>query len=179
MIDVASWLESLLVRDGSSGLGEGLEIVEVSGGERRELEPIVEASFTGWYRSHAKRTLHSIETVRAAVIDGRSVGLVMLSWLNKEAGYVYYVAVLPEARRQGVASKLLDHSLEGFFQNGATAVYASVTTDHEEPMELFTSRGFKETGFKELSGKYGWLSAMNLYRKMLVVSGEMLLVRER
>ncbi len=156
-----------------------MEIVEVSPGERRELEPIIEASFTGWYRSHARRTLHSIVTVRAAVIDGRSVGLVMVSWLNKEAGYVYYVAVLPEARGQGVAGRLLDHSLEAFLQNGASAVYASVTTDHREPMKLFTSRGFRETGFKELSRKYGRLSALNLYWKMLVVSGEMLLVRER
>ncbi len=156
----------------------GVEIEEVAGEDRRLLEPILEESFTGWYRQHAKHTLRSIEIVRAAILEGKSVGLVMLSWLNREAGYVYYIAVLPGYRGKGVAGGLLDHSLVSFFREGARQVYASVTSDHEEPLTLFKSRGFRETGFSQLSKWYGMVSAMNLYRKMLVVSGERLLVRE-
>lgn len=156
-----------------------LEIEEVEGDERRLLEPILDESFTGWYRSHAKHTLRSIEIVRVAVVREKRVGVVMLNWLNEEAGYVYYVAVLPEFRGQGIAGSLLDHSLDFFFQRGAREVYASVTSDHEEPLALFKSRRFREISFKEVEKKYGLVRAMNLYRKMLVVPGEMLLVRER
>lgn len=155
-----------------------MEIEEVSGEVRRALEPILDSSFEGWYQQHAKRTLRSIETVRAAVLDGRRVGLIMLNWVNEEAGYVYYIAVLPEFRGQGVAGSLLDNSLDSFFQQHARMVYASVTSEHAEPVALFKSRGFRETNFNEMSRKYGLFGATNLYRKMLVVPGERLLVRE-
>src|SRR5713226_6075858 len=111
----------------------GLEIREVAGEERVLLEPILDASFTGWYRSHAKHTLRSIEFVRAGIVEGRRVGVVMLNWLNKGAGYVYYIAVLPSLRSNGIAGSMLDDSLGFFFQLGAREVYASVTSDHEEP----------------------------------------------
>ncbi len=157
----------------------GVQIREVGGEERALLESILEDSFTGWYLMHAKRTLRNIEKVRAALLEERPVGLVMVNWLNHEAGYVYYIAVAREHRGHGVAGRLLDDALKLFFAGGAREVYASVTSEHAEPLELFTSRGFKETGFRELTHKYGIVSAMNLYRKMLVVSGESLLVRER
>ncbi len=156
-----------------------VKIEDVSGDERQLLEPILEDSFTGWYLMHAKRTLRNIERVRAAFLEDRPVGLVMVNWLNHEAGYVYYIAVARERRGHGVAGRLLDDALESFFAGGAREVYASVTSEHAEPLELFTSRGFRETGFRELSRRYGMVSAMNLYRKMLVVSGESLLVCER
>ncbi len=159
--------------------GVKIEIEDFGGEDRRALEPILDESFTGWYRQHAKHTLRTIEIVRAAVVEGKRVGLVMLSWLNKQTGYVYYIAVLPNLRGHGIAGNLLDDSLNFFFQRGSGEVYASVTSDHEEPLALFKSRGFREIGFRELSRKYGLVSAMNLYRRMLVVSGETLLIRER
>lgn len=160
-------------------LEDAVEVVEVVGEDRRLVEPILDESFTGWYRSHAKHTLRSIEIVRAAVVEGKRVGVIMLNWLNKKAGYVYYIAVFPDLRGHGIAGRLLDDSLDFFFQQDASEVYASVTSEHEEPLSLFKSRGFREIGFRELSRKYGFVSAMNLYRKMLVVSGETLLVHER
>ncbi len=156
----------------------GVEIEEVAGEERRRLEPILDESFTGWYRTHAKHTLRNIETVRAALVERKPVGVVMLNRLNQEAGYVYYIAVFPDLRGHGIAGRLLDHSLDFFFHQGAREVYASVT-EHEESITLFKSRAFRETGFRELTKKYGFVSAMNLYRRMLIVSGETLLVRER
>ncbi len=169
----------LIANELGVSLEDAVEIEEVDGEDRRLLEPILEASFTGWYRQHAKRTLRSIEIARAAIVEEKPVGLVMLNWLNREAGYVYYIAVLPDFRGHGIAGSLLDDSLGFFFQRGAGEVYASVTSDHEEPLTLFKSRGFGNTGFRELSRKYGFVGALNLYRRMLVVSGETLLVRER
>jgi len=55
-------------------------------------------------------------------------------------------------------------------------VYASVGEDNVESNALFRNRGFRQTGFGEVSRKYGMLKAMSMYRAMFVVPGEVLLV---
>ena len=42
-----------------------MEVVDVPKGERERLVPILEESFEGLYLWHARRTLQSIEVVRA------------------------------------------------------------------------------------------------------------------
>jgi ribosomal protein S18 acetylase RimI-like enzyme len=118
-----------------------------------------------------------IEVVREAVVDERPVGLVMLKTLYDTIGYVYYVAVAKEYRRRKVATRLLEHSLEYFSGRGVREVYASIEEGNVESEGLFLSRGFVRTRYGELSSKYGCLRALNLYRKMLVVPGEILLCR--
>jgi hypothetical protein len=50
-------------------------VVDVPEGERARLLPILEESFEGLYLWHARRTLQSIETVRAARTQkGRTLG---------------------------------------------------------------------------------------------------------
>ncbi len=135
-------------------------------------------SFTGWYLWHSKRTLKGVEVVRAAIVGDRPVGVVMLKTLENKIGYVYYIAVAKEYRRRKVASRLLDNSLDYFSSLGMKEVYASVEEDNPESARLFGSKGFAATGYGEVSRKYGRLHALAMYRKMLVVPGEMLLFRE-
>ena len=116
-----------------------------------------------------------VEVVREAVADEHPVGLVMLKTLNDSMGYVYYIAVARDYRRKKVATRLLEHSLEYFSGLGVREVYASIKEGNVESDGLFRSRGFSRTSYRELSGKYGYLRALNLYRKMLVVPGETLL----
>lgn len=118
-----------------------------------------------------------VEIVREAVVDGHSVGLVMLKTFYDTAGYVYYIAVAKDHRRRKVAARLLEHSLEHFSELGMHEVYASTEEGNAESEGLFRSRGFVRTSYREVSGKYGNLRALNLYRKMLVVPGETLLCR--
>ena len=118
-----------------------------------------------------------IEVVREAVVDERPVGLVMLKTLYKSIGYVYYVAVAKDYRRRKVATRLLEHSLEYFSGLGVREVYASIEEGNVESDGLFRSRGFAKTSYREVSNKHGYLRALNLYRKMLVVPGETLLCR--
>lgn len=110
--------------------------------------------------------------------DDHPLGLVMLTTLTEGAGYVYYIAVVREFRRKKIGSRLLDHSLKYFSSTGMKEVYASIEEDNAESAGLFRSRGFEKTGYSALAKKYGMLGAINMYRKMVVVPGEILLCRE-
>lgn len=150
----------------------------MEGAERENLDSIIDTSFEGWYQRHAKRTLKEIETVFAAKSGDVEVGLAMLKKLDSKTGYIYYIAVLPEYRGRKIGGKLLDHSLSYFFDNGVNVVFASLIQEHDEPTKLFKSRGFRETHFGEVAKKYGNLHAINMYRKMLVVSGEVVVFKD-
>ena len=157
---------------------EDVRIQVVVGSERQRLDPIIDASFEGWYQRHAKRTLREIETVFEANVAEKSAGLAMLKKLDSEKGYVYYIAVLPEYRGKKIGSRLLDKSLDYLFEHGATIVFASLMQEHEEANYLFSSRGFVKTNYGDLAKRYGKLHTVNLYRKMLVVSGEVVVYKE-
>ncbi len=152
-----------------------MRIVEVPIEERASVQHLLAESFEGWYLSHSKKTLMKIEVVREAVIDEHPVGLVMLKTLYDSIGYVYYISVARDYRRRKVATRLLEHSLEYFSELGVWEVYASMEEANVESEGLFKSRGFVQTSYREVSDKYGYLKALNLYRKMLVVPGERLL----
>ncbi|HUI00366.1 MAG TPA: GNAT family N-acetyltransferase [Nitrososphaerales archaeon] len=157
---------------------QGVSIVEVTKGERAKLLPILEDSFEGLYLWHARRTLQSIEVVRAArTEDGDDAGLAMLKMLDGEAGYVYYVAVPRKFRGMGVGGRLLDDALERFAAQGAGHVYASVEDDNEESKRLFGSRGFAEVKGSDMASRYGRIRSLLMYREMMVVPGEILLGR--
>jgi len=152
-----------------------LRIEEVPPERRSALEALLDQSFDGWYLRHSKKTLAEIATVRAALVEGRPVGLVMLRTLHDVVGYVYYIAVAKDFRRRGIGKLLLARSLEYFATIGMKECYASIEEDNAESAALFRSIGFMRTGYGEVSGKYGRLRALNMYRSMLVVPGEILL----
>jgi ribosomal protein S18 acetylase RimI-like enzyme len=145
---------------------------------RGVLLPLLEESFTGLYLRHATRTLGEVETVRVALVDREPVGLAMLKALSKEAGYVYYIAVRPSFRGKGIGRRLLIDSLDLFTSRGATEVYASVGEHNVESNALFQGQGFRKTDFGQVSKRYGPLKALSMYRSMLVVPGEVLLVKD-
>jgi ribosomal protein S18 acetylase RimI-like enzyme len=154
------------------------EIASAPQGERDSLEPILDECFTGLYLRHARRTLAEVETVMVAHHGDAPVGLAMLKPLAKEVGYVYYIAVLPSFRGKGVGARLLIESLDQFSRAGAIEVYASVGEDNAESKALFLGRGFRRTDFGQVSKKYGVMKALSMYRSMLVVPGEIILVKD-
>lgn len=143
--------------------------------ERPRLRWILDESFEGWYLRHSKRTLREIEVVRAAELSGKPIGLVMLKTLEKTVGYVYYIAVSRDYRRKGVAKLLLEDAVKRFESSGLKEVFASVEEGNEPSEALFASAGFSRTTFNEVSKNHGKLKALNIYRTMWVVPGEVLL----
>ena len=154
---------------------EDVAIVDVPKRKRAGFEWILEESFEGWYVMHSKRTLRDIELVRAAMSTGKAVGLVMLKTLGKGVGYVYYIAVAKANRKRGIGKILLEDALRHFKASSLEEVFASVEEDNEPSEALFASEGFTRTSFGEVSKKHGSLHALNMYREMLVVPGEILL----
>jgi ribosomal protein S18 acetylase RimI-like enzyme len=153
-----------------------VQIREVPQAERGRLDAILQQSFTGIYLRHALKTLAEVQTVRAAYHGDEPVGVSMLKVLEEKAGYVYYVAVASSQRGRGIGSKLLRDAIAHFASAGLTEVYASVGEDNVESNALFRGHGFRKTSFLEVSRKYGMLKALSMYRSMLVVPGEILLV---
>lgn len=156
--------------------GLEVELVDVPKAERARLFSILEESFEGLYLWHARRTLQAIEVVRAAKAgDGEDAGLAMLKMLHEGAGYVYYVAVPPRFRRQGIGGRLLDDAIGYLGRQGARNVYASVEEDNLESRLLFSSRGFQKVHGSEMAERYGRIRALLIYREMMVVPGELLM----
>ncbi|HYC26713.1 MAG TPA: GNAT family N-acetyltransferase [Nitrososphaerales archaeon] len=156
---------------------KGVEVAEVPLTKRESLDSILQESFEGWYLRHSMKTLQEVETVKAAYASGTPVGLIMLKTLDAKVGYVYYVAVRRESRQTGVGSLLLADALKQFTSSGITEVFASVEHDNVPSEKLFESHGFTRTSFSEVSGRHGPLHALNMYRMMVVVPGEVLLHR--
>jgi ribosomal protein S18 acetylase RimI-like enzyme len=153
-----------------------VEVADVPKVERVGLLPVLEESFDGLYLWHARRTLRTIEVVRAArTAEGEDAGLLMLKMLAEDAGYVYYVAVPPRFRRRGVGGRLLDDALALFAKRGALYAYASVEEENLGSKTLFSSRGFERLKGSEMAARYGRLRALLMYREMTVVPGELLL----
>jgi ribosomal protein S18 acetylase RimI-like enzyme len=154
---------------------QGIVIVDVPAKKRAGLEWILEESFEGWYLMHSKRTLREIELVRAAMSSDKPVGLVMLKRLEGNVGYVYYIAVAKAHRKKGIGKQLLEDALRLFKASSIDEVFASVEEDNKPSEALFASEGFTRTSFGEVSKRHGNLHAVNMYRVMWVVPGEVLL----
>jgi ribosomal protein S18 acetylase RimI-like enzyme len=152
-----------------------LEIRDLGVGERDRAVPVIVDSFVGIYRWHAKRTLRSVQTVRAATADGEVVGVSLLERLTPAVGYVYYLAVRRAFRRRGIAARLLDDALAGFSRERIRVVYAAAEEDNVGSIALFRSRRFRTVERKELGYAEGGLGAWGLRSRMWIVSGEILL----
>jgi len=153
---------------------DDIMIVDVPAKKRRGLERILE----GWYLMHSKRTLRDVGLVRAAMSSGKPVGLVMLKTMERNVGYVYYIAVAKAHREKGIAKLLLEDALRIFTASSVEEVFASVEEDNAPSEGLFASEGFTRTSFGEVSKKHGKLHTLNMYNAMRVVPGEVLLRKE-
>ncbi len=150
-------------------------LVDLEGAARERAIPIILDSFTGVYRWHAKRTLRTVPTVRAAEVGGTLVGVSLLDRLLPEVGYVYYIAVKSTHRRHGFGRELLRDALARFRSDGAEVVYAAVRAENDASRALFESEGFRVVERKETSFREGGLGAWGLRSRMWLVSGELLL----
>lgn len=101
----------------------------------------------------------------------------MLKTLEQGAGYIFYVAVARAHRGEGVAGLLVRDALGLFRAAGLTDAFASVEQDNIPSERLFAAEGFTRTSLGEVSRKYGFLHALNMYRVMVVIPGETLLHR--
>jgi ribosomal protein S18 acetylase RimI-like enzyme len=149
-----------------------LRIEDVTPADRGSLLPVIDQSFTGLYRWHARRTLGSIRWARAAVGEGSAVGAALFTLIGEGTGYLYYVAVLPSNRGSGVGGMLVDDAIQVLRAQEAREAYACVRPDNVPSVKLIQSRGFTRTSFGELARTRGFPAAARLWAAMVVAPGE-------
>ena len=145
---------------------------------RRSLRPIVDESFTGLYRWHARRTLRSVAYVRKATGNNALVGVTMSTMVGNGVGYIFYAAVIPPLRGRGIGGAILDDALQALRAKGAREIFACARTRNMPAVRLLLSRHFARTSFPALAFTKGFAEAVRLWVKMVAAPGEKVYVGE-
>ena len=82
-----------------------------------------------------------------ALLDGRVVGYIVLRTIQDEAE-IYNLAIVPVARRQGIARQLLQNTLCMINGAGVCAVYLEVRAKNIAAIQLYQAAGFAQVGVR-------------------------------
>jgi ribosomal-protein-alanine N-acetyltransferase len=80
-----------------------------------------------------------------AEVDGRLAGMVV-AWLFVEEAHIATIATHPDFRRQGIASKLLTHTLQSAMREGARSSFLEVRESNASAQDLYRKFGYVEVG---------------------------------
>ena len=80
-----------------------------------------------------------------AEVDGRIVGMVV-GWLLVDEMHIATIATHPDYRRQGIASKLLLHTLLKSMDEGARTSFLEVRESNLAAQEMYLKFGYEKTG---------------------------------
>ena len=69
-------------------------------------------------------------------------------WVIPPEGYITNVAVLPECRRKGIASAVLQKMIEDSLAEGVTDITLEVRVSNAPAIALYKSFGFEEAGIR-------------------------------
>lgn len=84
--------------------------------------------------------------------DGQLIGAI-LSGHDGRRGYIYHTVVLPEYRRRGIASKLVEMAVDALRREGITRVCLNVMETNEQGKKFWTDRGWERKDFLEFYSK--------------------------
>ena len=105
------------------------------------------------------------------------VGFAMLRLVlihNHIVGNILWLGVHPKFRQNGIASALIDASIDYFENHRISNVYVSVRKNNLPALYLFEGKGFRKLDFRRLVELYGH-RAMEVYLKMRITPGEIVL----
>ncbi|MEP7136424.1 MAG: ribosomal protein S18-alanine N-acetyltransferase [Chloroflexota bacterium] len=80
-----------------------------------------------------------------AEVDGRIVGMIV-AWLFVDEVHIATLATHPDFRRQGIAQKLLTHTLRYTFDEGAVSSFLEVRESNLAAQEMYRKFGYENTG---------------------------------
>jgi ribosomal protein S18 acetylase RimI-like enzyme len=81
------------------------------------------------------------ELLLVGLLDGRLVGAVMAGF-DGVRGWIHHLAVVPEARRRGVATRLVRAAEAGLRHLGCPKVNLQVRASNSEVVAFYQSLGF-------------------------------------
>ncbi|MBQ3662050.1 MAG: ribosomal protein S18-alanine N-acetyltransferase [Firmicutes bacterium] len=102
-----------------------------------------------WSRDMVAAEFSGLNPTRyfAAEEDGRIVAYAGV-WVIPPEGYITNVAVLPEYRRRGVASQVLQTMIDECLAEGVTDITLEVRVSNDPAIALYRSFGFEEAGVR-------------------------------
>ena len=80
-----------------------------------------------------------------AEVDGRVVGMIV-AWLFVDEVHIATIATHPDFRRQGIAQKLLTHTLRYTSDEGAVSSFLEVRESNIAAQEMYRKFGYENTG---------------------------------
>lgn len=83
-----------------------------------------------------------------AEVDGRVVGMIV-AWLFVDEAHIATLATHPDFRRQGIAQKLLTHTLRYTYDEGAVSSFLEVRESNLAAQEMYRKFGYENTGLRK------------------------------
>jgi [ribosomal protein S18]-alanine N-acetyltransferase len=80
-----------------------------------------------------------------AEVDGRVVGMIV-AWLFVDEVHIATIATHPNFRRQGIAQKLLTHTLRYTSDEGAVSSFLEVRESNAAAQEMYRKFGYENVG---------------------------------
>ena len=90
-------------------------------------------------------TSNSASRCWVAEVDGRVVGMIV-AWLFVDEVHIATIATHPDFRRQGVAQKLLTHTLRYTYDEGAVTSFLEVRESNLAAQAMYRKFGYESTG---------------------------------
>jgi len=83
-----------------------------------------------------------------AEVNGQIVGMIV-AWLFVDEVHIATLATHPDFRRQGVAQKLLTHTLRYTYDEGAVSSFLEVRESNLAAQEMYRKFGYEKTGLRK------------------------------
>jgi len=77
--------------------------------------------------------------------DGKIIGMIV-AWLFVDEAHIATIATHPDYRRQGIANRLLVHTLQTVMSEGAKSSFLEVRASNIAAQEMYRQLGFEESG---------------------------------
>lgn len=120
-------------------------------GDVAQVAEIERASFTMPWSARTFRSLlqrRDTECWLAEDEAGRALGYAVVWWVMDQAELAN-IAVHPEARRRGIASRLLERVLESMASRGVREIFLEVRASNVVAATLYRRHGFSEVGVRK------------------------------
>jgi ribosomal protein S18 acetylase RimI-like enzyme len=129
-------------------------------GDLSRLKEIISVSFPWYFRYFAAHSVSDLDEP-TLVYDaaGRVVAFVkLIQFTIKQVKYgcIFWIAVDPPYRQQGIALALTNAGLEWQRNNGANAVFASTQRNNQAALATLSKAGFVHMGFGALRRLFSW-----------------------
>ena len=148
--------------------------------DKEAVSEICRISFDRLYEYFASRSFSSSDQVFVSDVEDRVVGFAMLRLVHirkQILGNVLWLAVHPKFRRRGVASALLEVSIDYFKNHLIRTAYASVKKNNLSSIYLFERERFRKLDFHKLTQLYGF-RVVEIYLKMHIAPTEIVLATD-